>query len=111
MAFSLPSATYTARPSGLTPIPRGRPPTGTVATTWSVAVSMMVTSFERSLETYASGPASAGAASIARARAVTAHQARARIIDRPPSGASEKVDLIALGGEPTPAVLGQSPDA
>src|SRR5262245_43994034 len=85
IAPSLPSATYTARPSGLTPIPRGRLPTGTVATTRSVAASMMVTSSDRSLDTYTSGAASAAETKI-RARATAAHEARMRItIPRPPS--------------------------
>src|SRR5262245_47550979 len=82
IAPSLPSATYTARPSGLTPIPRGRLPTGTVATTRSVAASMMVTSSDRSLDTYTSGAASAAEAKI-RANA-TATRMRVSI-PRPPS--------------------------
>ena len=43
IAFSLPSATYTLERSGLKPIPRGRPPTSIVFSTWSVRLSMTVT--------------------------------------------------------------------
>ena len=50
--FGLPlSATKTVLPSGLTLTPRGRVPTGMVATTLSVRVSMMVRSCESSLVT------------------------------------------------------------
>src|SRR5262249_4584164 len=54
-------------------------------TTRSIAASMMVTSSDRSLDTYTSGAASAAEAKI-RARATATHEARMRVtIPRPPS--------------------------
>src|SRR5215203_1799207 len=50
------NATKTILPSGETRTPRGRVPTGIVATALSVRVSMTVSSCESSLVTYASSP-------------------------------------------------------
>src|SRR6185295_3096885 len=77
-------------------MPRGRLPTGILATTLSDAASMTVTLFERSFETYTSGSAAALAISV-------------------PNAASERsVSLIQFGAialppsrcEPAPAVGG-----
>src|SRR5258706_573405 len=52
-------------------MPRGRLPTGMLATTLSDAASMTVTLFERSLETYTSGSAPALAAAVPSATSVS----------------------------------------
>src|SRR5262245_12633666 len=74
-------------PSGLTPMPRGRLPTGMVATTLSDEASMTVTLFERSLDTYTSGSDATDAAfapSIASDN--SAIPTRPGVIASPPSG-------------------------
>src|SRR5262245_5135099 len=75
-------------PSGLTPMPRGRLPTGMVATTLSDEASMTVTLFERSLDTYTIGSAAADAApapSIASDSSAIPTR-RPGVIASPPSG-------------------------
>src|SRR4030095_14695249 len=73
-------------PSGLTPMPRGRLPTGMVATTLSDAASMTVTLFERSLDTYTIGSAAAEAAPPSIASDSSAIPTRPGVIASPPSG-------------------------
>src|SRR5688500_2692831 len=70
------SATYTVRPFGLTRIPRGRLPTGIVATTLSWWVSITEMSFESSLLMYTNDPASAVAVSREDARSSDAQASR-----------------------------------
>src|SRR5262245_16593628 len=87
-------------------MPRGRLPTGIVATTLSVAPSITVTVFPRSLETYTSGSAAACAATAARmASERSASLFTPRAIGRPPSGRepasavrhrrAERVEILA----------------
>src|SRR5215468_239719 len=66
-------------------MPRGRLPTGMVATTLSVAASMTVTVFPRSFETYTSGSAEAPAAAASESSERSVTVSRPRIIDAPPS--------------------------
>src|SRR6185503_5254486 len=66
-------------------MPRGRLPTGMVATTLSDEASMTVTLFERSFETYTSGSAPPGAGAPSTANESSAPATRPSVMARPPS--------------------------